>query len=318
MRILECGPMNLRKIDLNLLVIFDAIITERSITRAAQKVGISQSATSHALGRLRRTLKDDLVRRTSRGMEPTARALKILKSVQAALKQIETAVEEQVHFNPRTSTRVFSIRVSDYLVGCLLPRLCARIRAEAPLVRLRVSHPVSPNGSKVDPDVDVQLFVCSRDLPSQGAKRECLFRDRFVVVLRRGHPAARKKMTLKLFLELSYLKVEHATIGSTMLEDALARRGLTRRVMLTIPSLSGVLPIIKHTDLCAMLPRAWLRLYGAPEHFATAPVPLPAIEFTVDQFSDPSRDQDPGHLWLRRLIHEEMRPLHQPGGGSLS
>ncbi len=309
--------MNLRKIDLNLLVVFDAIIAERSVTRAAQKVGISQSAMSHALGRLRQTFKDDLVRRTSRGMEPTAQALKIPRSVQAALKQIEIAIEEQVHFDPRTSTRTFNIRISDYLVGCLLPRLCARVRAEAPLVTLKVSHPASPNGSQVDPDVDVQLFVCSRDVPKPDVRRERLFEDHFVVVLRRGHPASRKKMTLRLFLELSFLKVEPPTIGSTMLEDALGKRGLARRVVLTIPSLTGVLPIIKHTDLCAMLPRAWLRLYAAPKDFATAPVPLPEMEFTVDLFSDPSRDQDPGHVWLRRLIQEEMRALHRPGGGRL-
>src|SRR5438477_6490659 len=179
--------MNLRNIDLNLLVIFDAIVAERSITRAAKKIGISQSAVSHALGRLRQTFKDDLVRRTSRGMEPTARALNISKSVQAALKQIETAVDEQINFNPQTSTRVFNVRISDYLVGCLLPRLCARVRAEAPLVTLRVSHPASPNGSQIDPDVDVQLFVSSRDPPKPGVRRERLFQDRFVVVLRRGH-----------------------------------------------------------------------------------------------------------------------------------
>ena len=102
-----------------------------------------------------------------------------------------------------------------------------------------------------------------------------------------------------------------------MLEDALAKRGLARRVVLTIPSLTGVLPIIKHTDLCALLPRAWLRLYAAPKDFATAPVPLPEMKFTVDLFSDPSRDQDPGHLWLRQLIQEEMQALHRRGGGRL-
>jgi DNA-binding transcriptional LysR family regulator len=309
--------MNLRNIDLNLLVIFDAVIAERSITRAARKIGISQSAMSHALGRLRATFKDDLVRRTSRGMEPTARALKIWRSVQTALRQIEAAVDEQVNFDPRTSKRLFNIRVSDYLVGCLLPRVCARVRAEAPFVTLNVSHPASPDGAQIDPDVDVQLFVCSIASPKAGVRRERLFQDRFVVVLRSGHPAARKRMTLKLFLELSQLKVEPATIGSTMLDDELARRGLSRQVVLTVPSLTGVLPIIRHSDLCAILPKAWLRLYGAPKDFATAPVPLPEIEFTVDQFSDPSRDRDPGHSWLRRLIQEEMRALHQPRGGSL-
>jgi len=135
--------------------------------------------------------------------------------------------------------------------------------------------------------------------------------------MRRGHPATQRKMTLKQFLGLRQIKVTNAVIGSTMLEDALARRGLARNVVLTLASLSGVLPVIKHTDLCAILPRSWLKLYGAPEDFATASLPLPEIEFTVDQFTDPSRGHDPGMRWLRRLIHEEMRALHRPGGGRL-
>jgi len=101
-----------------------------------------------------------------------------------------------------------------------------------------------------------------------------------------------------------------------MLEDALGKTRTRSPGRLDIPSLTGVLPIIKHTDLCAMLPRAWLRLYAAPKDFATAPVPLPEMEFTVDLFSDPSRDQDPGHVWLRRLIQEEMRALHRLAAGA--
>ncbi len=123
--------MNLRGIDLNLLVIFDALMAEQSITRAAHKVGITPSAMSHALRRLRQTFSDELLERTGRGMVPTQRALNLWGSVGAALQQLQRAVEQQLEFDPSTSERSFTVRISDYLVQCVMPRLCARVRAEA-------------------------------------------------------------------------------------------------------------------------------------------------------------------------------------------
>jgi hypothetical protein len=118
--------MNLRTIDLNLLVIFDAIAAERSIGRAAEKVGLSQSAMSHARRRLRRTFNDDLIRRTSEGMELTPRSLALAETVRGALAMIEQAVDAEVHFDPKRSQRRFNIRVSDYIAVRLLSGICAR------------------------------------------------------------------------------------------------------------------------------------------------------------------------------------------------
>jgi len=305
-------PMNLRRIDLNLLVIFEAIIARRSISKAAQKVGISQSAMSHALRRLRQTFNDELVRRGPHGMIPTARGQQLAESLLGPLKQIHSVVDEQSNFDAKTSRRCFSIRISDYLVGWLLPSLLARIRSEAPHITLSVSHPVSPN--TLDPDTDIHLFVCSNIVPPHGVKRERLFKDKFVAVFRRGHPALSQKMTLKLFLELPHLKVSHANSGSTLLDDALARRGLSRRVAVILPSFYGILSIIKNTDLCAVLPPSWLKLYGAPAEFAACAVPVPNFEFTVDQFSKSTHDA--GLRWLRGLILQEFHALRSAAANS--
>jgi DNA-binding transcriptional LysR family regulator len=133
--------MNLRGIDLNLLVIFDELMAEKSITRAARKVGITPSAMSHALHRLRGTFNDELLERTGRGMVPTQRAIEFWASVRAALQQVQRAVDQQLEFDPVISERNFTVRISDYLVQCAVPRLCARVRAEAPNTTLaRLIH----------------------------------------------------------------------------------------------------------------------------------------------------------------------------------
>src|SRR5947209_577900 len=128
--------MNLRSIDLNLLVVFDALMAERSITGAAKNVGLTVSAMSHALCRLRNTFNDPLFERTSEGLRPTQRALDLAKPVSAALQELRYGIAQQLEFDPATSDRTFNIRISDFLIGCLLPRLCARIRAEAPGIKL--------------------------------------------------------------------------------------------------------------------------------------------------------------------------------------
>jgi DNA-binding transcriptional LysR family regulator len=114
--------MNLRNIDVNLLVIFDALMAERSLTRAARKIGMSPSAVSHALRRLRETFDDDLIRRTPQGMMPTLREVDLAKSLRAALQEIERAVSQQLYSDPRTAERTFKMYISDYLTLCFLPR----------------------------------------------------------------------------------------------------------------------------------------------------------------------------------------------------
>ena len=120
---------------------------------------------------------------------------------------------------------------------------------------------------------------------------------------------------MKLFLDLPHLKVVHTKTGSTILDDALARRGLSRRVAFILPSYSGILPIIKNTDICAVLPPSWLRIYGSPAEFSVSDMPISDFDFTVDQFSKSAQDQDAGLRWLRKLILEEFRLLRSAVAG---
>jgi DNA-binding transcriptional LysR family regulator len=299
--------MTLRRIDLNLLVIFEAILSERSITRAAKKVGLSQSAMSHALRRLRQTFNDDLVRRKSNVMVPTQRALQLAEPVRNALQQIKHVVDDQLNFVGKTSKRVFNIQVSEFLVAWVLPVLYARVRLEAPHIRLAVGYPSTAGGM----DWDVQLSVSGNVDTMRGCRRERLFQEPYLTVLRRDHPAAGREMTLELLMELQHLEISSASIGSTRLDHTLAQLDRPRRTVLKLPNMSGVLPIVRQSDLCVIVPRPWLNMHGPLTEFATSPLPVPDIEFTVDLFIHESRERDPGLRWLCGLIREEFGALRQ-------
>ena len=294
--------MNLRSIDLNLLVIFDALMTEKSIDRAALKVGITASAMSHALRRLRDTFNDELLERTGRGMVPTQRAIEFWTSVRAALQNVQRAIDQQLEFDPRTSERSFTVRVPDYLVQCAVPRLCARVRAEAPNTTLVVDYlPGNMPGS--DNPGDIQLRVCADDWGPE-YRQQRLWRSHFVVAMRHGHPAAGKEMSLDLYLSLSHLIV--SSVGARIIDDGLAGEDLSRRVAVTIPSLGGVIAVLEHTDLCAVLPESWLKLYCAPGKLATATLPIAGADYTIDLIWRRQDERDAGHRWLRQLIVDEV------------
>ena len=202
--------MNLRSIDLNLLVIFDAVMAEQSISGAARSVGMTPSAVSHALSRLRQTFNDPLIERQPRGMVPTRRALDLIEPVRTALHQLRRRIADQLAFEPATSERIFNIRISDFLSGCLLPRVCARIGTEAPRVTL-VAEPLPADGEEQYEPGDIQLRV---DAHVRGARysSERLWRDPFVVAMRRTHPMVRTKLTLHRLLELPFLEVTSAIV----------------------------------------------------------------------------------------------------------
>jgi DNA-binding transcriptional LysR family regulator len=294
--------MNLRSIDLNLLVIFDALMAERNITHAARKVGITPSAMSHALRRLRDTFNDELLERTASGMIPTQRAIEFWTSVSAALQHVQRAIDQQLEFDPRTSERSFTVRISDYLVQCAVPRLCARVRAEAPNTTLIVDY-LQGNEPGSDNPGDVQIRVCADDWGPEYRQQRLLL-NRFVVAMRRDHPAAGREMTLELYLSLPHLTA--SSVGARMIDDRLARTGLSRRVALTIPSLAAVISILEHSDLCALLPEQWLKLYCEPGRLATAAPPIAGTEFTLDMIWRKQDEGDAGQRWLRELIIEEF------------
>lgn len=299
---LPTAPMNLRSIDLNLLLVFEALMAERSVTRAAEKVGVSQSAMSHGLRRLRATFNDDLVKRTPRGLVPTRRALSLVDPIRTALRQIQCALGEQLDFDPKTSERLFKIQFSYYMTGRVLPRLCERVRAEAPGVKLVVDYLPAGSGLDLDDPGNIQIRVSTGVSSSPDYNQEPLFDDRFVVIMRADHPAAQKKMTPELFGSLSYVKTSLPPSGSEHVDAFLSTRGLSRRIAMEIPSPFWLVPVVQRTDVCAVVPERWVEPRSAGADIAVVPLPTAEDRFTVEQFWHVRNDRDPGHRWLRQVI----------------
>src|SRR6185369_282897 len=180
--------MNLRSLDLNLLVVFDALMIERHVTRAANRVAMSQPAVSNALARLRYVFKDELFIRHAGVMEPTPRAIELSDAVRQILRQTERLLTTDVGFDPRTSTRAFTGRMSDLIGYLALPRIVERLRALAPSVSLHVLHMAPDRTLKAleDDQLDFALSMELRHLRS--IRSESLFNDRMCCVMREGHP----------------------------------------------------------------------------------------------------------------------------------
>jgi DNA-binding transcriptional LysR family regulator len=295
--------MNLRSIDLNLLVILEALVEERSVTKAAQRVGISQSATSHALRRLRITFQDELLVRTGDGMSPTAIALSLANAIGGSLHDIEQAVQGGRSFDPATSTHAFKMRVSDYATMYLLPRLCQRLRQSAPSTRLEVKH---FDQNAIDQKVtneEVQVRLALNATGGDETYRVRLLEDRFVVVMNSDNPARNSKFTLTNYLELDHLKVSIGGVGTNVIDDELARSGRKRKIAMTVPSWLGMQQVIETTDLVAVVPQHWMRADGFRK-FIAFPLPIGDISLSIDLVWLARDDKDLAQRWFRELIKD--------------
>ncbi len=305
-------------LDLNLLKVFDALMQTRSVTAASRKLGLSQPATSHALARLRDHFDDELLVRGSRGMVPTARALSMHPAIRVALEQLEGALESLPSFDPETSTRRFQLGMADYQEFVLLPGLLATLSVRAPRLDLFVLRQFALEGLEAGA-VDLLLGPLRADRAPAGLKSRPLFDDSFVVIMRRGHPLARRKLTLE-----AYAGALHAFIapGGTLggvVDDELAKRGLKRRVALMVPSFAVVAHVIADTDLVCTLPVRVAQRYAELLSLHVTEPPLKVPGFTISMTWHERLDRDPGHAWLREQLWSLFgRPSRSRGSTSAS
>jgi DNA-binding transcriptional LysR family regulator len=318
------SPEQLAAIDLNLLVAFDALARERSVTRAAERVGVTQSAMSHALARLRGLLGDPLLVRGSAGMALTARAEGLVVPLRSGLVTLGRALAEPALFEPQAAQRAFSVASPDLFDVLAVPRLLERIRIEAPGVDLAfvpVTDRRLPERLETG-EIDVAIVP---EVLSPGARpaalgtglvRRTLFRDRFVCFVRADHPAlvsapARSKrsakhaaapaLSLEAFVAASHAVVSPSGAGPGLVDRVLEERGLARRVALRIPHFYSALAITAKSDLILTAPSALAALaQGSPLVALEPPLPLPehAIQLVWhERFSN-----DPGQRWLRDVL----------------
>lgn len=305
--------VNLRSVDLNLLVIFEALVEERSVTRAAARLGITQSAVSHALRRLRAAFSDELLVRTAKGMEPTPQAVKLATAFHSALEQIENVLDVQRGFDPATARRTFQLVVSDYIGEFLIPRLCIHLRRVAPDVSLSVQYRDENRPSAETLHGGLEVHFSLKTKPSNPTHVERLLEDRLLVIMRRDHPAANKPMSLDAYLQLSHIKV--TGVGTSLIDETLASQGLMRRVMLKVPTWQGMLDVIESTDLVAAIPAHWMGLSRFAEHCIAAPLPVEGVSLAIDASWHRRVDDDEGHKWFRGVVRGFFKDLatRQPG-----
>lgn len=293
--------MNISSVNLNLFVTFEALLAERNVTRAAKRLGLTQSAVSNALRQLRLVLDDPLFVRGARGITPTPRALELATPVRRGLAAFGAALAPPT-FDAETAERSFTVATSDHVALVLLPALLDAVLREAPHVRIDVLpwglHQVTPLLETGGADLMIGFYG---RLPPQHEERE-LFREPFACIVRRGHPRIRGKLTLKAWLETPHVVVSERPGSTAAVDRALAAKGMRRRVGVTVPHFSIVPRIVARTDFVAALSRRIVDAYAAPLGLRTFPPPIPLAPGRVGMVWHERWSSDPGHAWLRGVV----------------
>lgn len=291
---------DLRRVDLNLLIVFETLMHERSVSRTAEKLFLGQPAISAALARLRALFDDPLFVRTGRAMEPTARAQEIAQLLSPALDSISTAVSRAATFDPATSTQVFRIGLTDEVEFALLPPLLRRLRAEAPdvvLVVRRANYLLMPGllGSG-----EISVGVCyTEELPAN-AKRKVLRRPKPMLLRADSIPGP---LSLEDYCARPHAMVSFAGDLNGYIDEELALHGCRRKVVLAVPQFNGLSNLLAGTDIIATVPdyaAAALVAHGGlrsePPPFATSQ------DFELAMAWRGAQDNDPAERWLRSRI----------------
>ena len=293
---------NLAGVDLNLLVIFDALMTEQHLTRAALKIGLSQPATSNALARLRKLFKDDLFIKTSRGMTPTPRALALAELIRQALTQIQSVVTSKPEFSPSTSDRIFRIGMDDYTEIVFLSKLLQELKHLAPNVRVQVRSSTWQKAPKLLDADEVDLTLGHFPEFSSWHQRQTFYVESFVCVASAERFKKRKCLTLEEYLSALHLLVSPKEDMVGMVDDLLAQQDLKRTVAVSVPNFLIVPFVLSSTELIATLPAQIVANLIQTWNLYAYTLPFEMLGFSVDMLWHSKNDHDVGHLWLRKLI----------------
>lgn len=307
-------PVDLSRTDLNLLVVFEAVMRERHVGRAAQRMNLSPSAVSHGLGRLRTLLGDPLFIKTPRGVTPTERALSLEAPIAEVLAGVRRVVETSAPFDPLRSTRAFTIGAADASAAVFLPPLVTLLRRQAPRLDIRIRS-LMPQPGSTSPelawrDAFLELDARAMDIavlpvgaaPARFAMRT-LFQEGFVIAAHSKHPWLAKP-TLAGFMAADHLLVSQTGDAQGFVDVALAERGLQRRVALTAPNFMLALALLAQSDLLAAVPQSLFKLHGARFRLGCAKPPLKLPRFNINAVAPTPALQDAGVSWLIALLAE--------------
>ena len=306
--------MNFLTLDLNLLRVFDEVMAERNLTRAARNLAITQPAASNSLRRLREALGDELVTRAGYGVVPTAYALSIWPSVREALANLQAAIAP-VDFDAATTRDTFVVAMADATAAILIPRLLTILEQEAPRASMRLRPLTTRDPRPLLEGEEVQMAIgyfpavvaaitlgeMQEDTPDTFGHAP-LYSGEYVCVMRRGHPLAPHPISLDEYCGARHLLVSFSGRPFGFVDEALAGVKRSRRIVLTVNQFFTAAQVVAHSDLLTILPRDFIPSTGMSEQLAWQPLPVQVPALKVDMLWHRRQQAAPAHAWLRSVI----------------
>ncbi|HEY4542948.1 MAG TPA: LysR family transcriptional regulator [Noviherbaspirillum sp.] len=304
--------MQLRDIDLNLLVAFTVLVAEAHVSRAAQRLGISQSSTSLALAKLRVMFKDPILVKAGNAMAPTERALRLLPQVEALLHEVEALVQDSAPFDPAKSKDRITMIITDYIDFVVMPRLMTELARQAPDISLKLVGPNPMRIGEVMSNGQVDVSITYFPVPPENVRVRPLFSDRMVAMARNEHPLFRETLTLEKFCAYGHVAIEPgegATMYNALVDNALRDTGLARRIVLSKPTFLGVPFVVAQTDLIAILPERVARQFTTLAPIRLFEPPMQMEPFNVVLMWHDRTHHSPLHQWFRGTLADICQNL---------
>ena len=304
---------NFRTLDLNLLRVFDEVMSERSLTRAARNLSLTQPAVSNALRRLRDALGDELVRRSGQGMEPTPQAMRLWPAVRDALRQLQHSLAPE-SFQPHEADNSFVLAMADATAAEIVPPLVDTLEAQAPGISLRIVPLATRDPRKLLDEEVIDLAVgyfpaVLADLTARAQvgkavayNHQRLYDSEYVCVMRAGHPLATGPLTLNRFCAARHLLVSFGGRPFGFIDEALADLGRTRRVVLTVNQFFTAGRVVANSNLLTVLPRHFVGVTGIADRLVLRKLPFDVPQVHVDSLWHARFEPSSAHQWLRNTV----------------
>ena len=302
-----------KTLDLNLLRVFDEVMSERSLTRAAHKLSITQPAVSNALRRFREAVGDDLIKRNGQEMMPTPRALALWPAVREALRQLQEVLTPS-SFEPSAANTTFILTMADATAAELMPRLIEVLDQDAPGVSIRVVPLVTRDPRRLLADEVADMAIgyfpaTFADLTARAQAGEAmayayqrLYSGEYVCVMRRDHPLAQVPLTLDLYCAARHLLVSFSGRPFGFIDEALAQFGRDRRIVLTVNQFFTAGKVVANSNLLTVLPRHFVKVTGIEDQLVLRDLPFPVPPVHVDALWHHHAQRESAHQWLRETI----------------
>lgn len=300
---------DLRRYDLNLLVVLDALLDEVNVTRAGERVHLSQSATSAALERLRTTFNDPLLVRVKGRMQLTAYARQLKSPLKRALLAVSTTFQPPAEFKPATATTVFRVGMTDYLGYLALPRMHRILSAEAPRCSIAVTAVLKDAALDQLEDDDLDLVIVVDPPRRPNLHTRPALKERFACVMRAGHRLSRATMTTAAMQSVPHVRIQTHGSARSLVDDALGRVGSPPHVAVTVPHFGVAMALLKDSELVAIMPRRIAESQASTLGLIVRDLPFRMPGYGMETCWHLRTHKDPAHMWFRKQLADVMASL---------